>query len=300
MVEDAPQDIVHDNFGEAVFGGHPLGSPVIGTAEVISSVSRRSLQSHHRAAYAPANVVVSAAGNVRHEAFHELVERSFPVLVDGPSATIRRVPFTTVPPPLLRFQRKDTEQYHICVGAPGISRTDDRRYAMSLFDAILGGSASSRLFQEIREKRGMAYSVFSFVSQYQESGQLGIYVGTRAENVGSCLEIVAEQVGELAAGRITPAELQRAKDNVKGRILLAMESTASRMSRLGKSLVTGVELLTAEQVIRSLERVQADELAAIATDLLAPGRLSAAGIGPDEDIFLDGIDRINPALRKVA
>ena len=300
MVEDAPQDLVHDSFGEAVFGGHPLGAPVIGTAEVISSVSRRTIQAHHRAAYAPANVVVSAAGNVRHDELHDLVERTFPELVDGPAATIRRTPFITTPPPLLRFQRKDTEQYHVCVGAPGISRTDDRRYALSLFDAILGGSASSRLFQEIREKRGMAYSVFSFVSQYQESGQLGIYVGTRAENVGSCLEIVAEQVGELAAGRITPAELQRAKDNVKGRILLALESTSSRMSRLGKSLVTGVDLLTAEQVIRSLERVQADELAAIATDLLAPGRLSAAGIGPDEDVFLAGIDRINPALRKVA
>ena len=300
MVEDAPQDLVHDSFGEAVFGGHPLGAPVIGTAEVIASVSRRTIQAHHRAAYAPANVVVSAAGNVRHEAFHDLVERTFPALVAGPAAMIRRAPMTSTPPPMLRFQRKDTEQYHVCVGAPGISRTDDRRFAMSLFDAILGGSASSRLFQEIREKRGMAYSVFSFVSQYQESGQLGVYVGTRAENVGSCLEIVAEQVGELAAGRITPAELQRAKDNVKGRILLALESTSSRMSRLGKSLVTGVELLSAEKLIRSLEQVQADELAAIATDLLAPGRLSAAGIGPDEDVFLAGIDRINPALRHVA
>ena len=300
MVEDDPQDLVHDNFGEAVFGGHPLGTPVIGSADVISAVSRRTIQSHHRAAYEPGNVVVSAAGNVRADDFQRLIERVVPEHTHGTAAVIERVRLTAAPAPTLRFQRKDTEQYHVCIGATGISRSDDRRFAMSLFDAILGGSASSRLFQEIREQRGMAYSVFSFVSQYQESGQLGVYVGTRAENVGSCLEIVAEQVAELAAGRITPAELQRAKDNVKGRILLAMESTSSRMTRLGKSLVTGVELISADKVIRALDRVQADELAAIAAELLAPARLSAAGIGPDEDVFLSGVDRVNPALRKVA
>ena len=300
MVEDDPQDLVHDNFGEAVFGGHALGLPVIGTAEVIASVSRKTIQSHHRAAYAPANVVVSAAGNVRHEEFLDLVGRSFPAAAAGPLATIRRVPLLGTPPPALSFQRKDTEQYHLCIGAPGISRTDDRRFAMSLFDAILGGSASSRLFQEIREKRGMAYSVFSFSSHYQEAGQVGVYVGTRAENVVSCLEIAAEQIAELAAGRITPAELQRAKDNVKGRILLALESTSSRMSRLGKSLVTGVELMSAEQIIRRIERVEAGELAAIAAELLAPGRLSAAGIGPDESVFLEGVRRVNPDLRAAA
>ena len=300
MVEDDPQDLVHDSFGEAVFGGHPLGLPVIGTAEVISSVSRKTIQSHHRAAYAPGNVVISAAGNVRHDELVALIERSQPAASVGPLATIKRIPFAGTPAPVLSFRRKDTEQYHLCVGAPGISRTDERRFAVSLFDAILGGSASSRLFQEIREKRGMAYSVFSFTSQYQEAGQLGVYVGTRGENVGTCLEIVAEQLAELAAGRITPAELQRAKDNVKGRILLSLESTSSRMSRLGKSLITGVELVGPEKIIRRVERVELDELAQIAGELLAPDRLSAAGIGPDEDVFLDGVRRVNPGLKAVA
>ena len=300
MIDDAPQDLVHDIFGEAVFGGHPLGAPIIGTAEVISSISRKSIQSHHRAHYAPGNVVLSVAGNVNHDELVELARRVLPEPATGPMAAVRRVPFERMPPPELRFLAKDTEQYHVVLGAPGISRTDERRYAMSLFDTILGGSSSSRLFQEIREKRGMAYSVFSFTSQHDETGQLGVYVGTREENVGACLDIVALQLGELAAGRITPEELQRAKDNVKGRILLAMESTSSRMSRLGKALVTGVELQTADQVIKKLQRVQADELAAIAAELLAPARLSAVGIGPSEDVFLDGVARVNPGLAKAA
>jgi predicted Zn-dependent peptidase len=300
MVEDAPQDLVHDSFGEALFGGHPLGTPVIGTAEVISSVSRQTIRAHHRAAYAPGNVVISAAGNVRHEEFAALIGRCLPELPAGPAPSLRRSALVATPPPSLRFQRKDTEQYHVCVGAPGISRTDERRFALSLFDTILGGSASSRLFQEIREKRGMAYSVFSFSSQYQESGQLGVYVGTREENVATCLEIVAEQIGELAEGRITAAELERAKANVRGRILLALESTSSRMSRLGKALVVGSELLPATTVIKRIERVQADELAAIASELLGPARLSAAGIGPDEGVFRAAVDAVNPGLRRAA
>src|SRR5207248_10432690 len=148
-----------------------------------------------------------------------------------------RPAFVQAPPPRLRFQRKDTEQYHVCLGAPGIARSDRRRFASSLLDAILGGSASSRLFQEIREKRGMAYSVYSFASQYTDTGLVGVYLGTREENLAPCLEITGEQLGDIAAGNVRPAELARAKENLKGRIMLSMESTSNRMSRLGKSLI---------------------------------------------------------------
>ena len=150
------------------------------------------------------------------------------------------------PPPGLRFQRKDTEQYHVCLGAPGISRSDRRRFAASLLDSILGGSASSRLFQEIREKRGMAYAVYSFASQYTDTGLVGFYVGTREENLSACVEIAVEQVGEIGAGKLRKGELDRAKESLKGRIMLSMESTSNRMSRLGKSLIADTELLTLE------------------------------------------------------
>ena len=199
-----------------------------------------------------------------------------------------RSPLVREPAPGLRFQQKDTEQFHVCVGAPGIARSDRRRFAASLLDAILGGSASSRLFQEIREKRGMAYTVYSFGSQYTDSGLIGIYVGTREENLVSCLEIVAEQIADIAAGNLRERELERAKENLKGRIALSMESTSNRMSRLGRSLITDTELLSLDRVIAEIDAVEPAALAELAGVLLEPARLSAAGIGPSDERFARG------------
>ena len=198
MYEDAPQELVHDLFSQAVFADHPLGRPVIGTAEVISTVSRRALSGYHRRAYAPGNVVVAAAGNVDHDRLVALLQRS-ERRAGAPARAGTRVrrPLAQLPGPGLRFQRKETEQYHLCLGATGISRSDRRRFASSLLDSILGGSASSRLFQEIREKRGMAYAVYSFGAQYTDTGILGVYVGTREENLAACVEICVEQIGEI-------------------------------------------------------------------------------------------------------
>jgi predicted Zn-dependent peptidase len=169
-----------------------------------------------------------------------------------------------------------------------------------LLDGILGGSASSRLFQEIREKRGMAYAVYSFASQYTDTGQLGIYVGTREDNLGACLEITSEQIAEIAAGNLRDAELARAKENLKGRIMLSMESTSNRMSRLGKSLITDSELLSIERIMAEIEAVEPEALAELAGVLLAPEKLSAAGIGPEEERFLSAVERVNPGLAKAA
>jgi predicted Zn-dependent peptidase len=270
---------------------------VIGTREVIATVSRRALAGYHRSMYVGGNVVVAAAGNLEHNAVVQLVERAQRRPGDTPPKGSRlRRPLVAPPPPGLRFQRKDTEQYHVCVGAPGISRSDRRRFAASLLDSILGGSASSRLFQEIREKRGMAYAVYSFTSQYTDTGYVGFYVGTREENLSQCLEIAAQELADIAAGRLRPHELERAKENLKGRIVLSMESTASRMSRLGKSLITDTELLSLDRLIAEVEAVEEDEVAELASVLLAPERLSAAGIGPDEERFTDAVERVNPAL----
>jgi predicted Zn-dependent peptidase len=301
MVEDAPQDLVHDLLSEAVFSDHPLGRPVIGRAEVISSISRRSIAAYHRRAYVAGNVVLAAAGHLEHEQVLGLLGRAARERAEPPARHTRvRSPLVREPPPGLRFQQKDTEQFHVCIGAPGIARSDRRRFAASLLDAILGGSASSRLFQEIREKRGMAYTVYSFGSQYTDSGLIGIYVGTREENLVSCLEIVAEQIADIAAGNLRERELERAKENLKGRIALSMESTSNRMSRLGRSLITDTELLSLDRVIAEIDAVEPSALAELAGVLLEPARLSAAGIGPSDERFAEAVERVHPGLAAAA
>jgi predicted Zn-dependent peptidase len=301
MYEDQPQELVHDLISEATFGAHPLGRPVIGRADVISSVSRRVVSGYHRSMYVPGNVVVAAAGNLKHDEFERLLVR----VQRRAGAPARKGPrvrpaLVKAPSPGLRFQRKDTEQYHVCVAAPGIARSDRRRFAASLLDGILGGSASSRLFQEIREKRGMAYAVYSFASQYTDTGQVGVYIGTREDNVAACLEIASEQIADIATGNVRPEELERAKDNLKGRIMLSMESTSNRMSRLGKSLITDTELLSIERIMAEIDAVEPEALAELAGVLLAPERLSAAGIGPNEERFMAAIEHVNPGLARAA
>jgi len=301
MYDDAPQELVHDLIAEAVFGDHPLGRPVIGTAEVISGIERESIARYHHEMYVPGNIVVAAAGNIEHDRIVELVERA----LEGRATTSRkqlntRPPLVSAPPPKLRFLRKDTEQYHVCLAAPGISRSDRRRFAASLLDSILGGSASSRLFQEIREKRGMAYAVYSFVSQYTDTGQIGIYLGTREDNLDDALAIAAEQIADIAAGNLPARELERAKENLKGRILLSMESTSTRMNRLGKSLITDSELLSLDRIVAEIDGVEAASVSELAAALLASERLSAACIGPNEDRFLAALERITPELAPAA
>jgi predicted Zn-dependent peptidase len=296
MYEDTPQELVHDLFSEAVFGRHALGRPVIGTADVISSISRRVISTYHRQMYAGGNVVIAAAGNIEHNRLVRMLQRAQSQQRPQTGGPRVRRPLVKSPPPGFRFVKKDTEQYHVCVGAPGIARSDRRRFAASILDSILGGSASSRLFQEIREKRGMAYSVYSFASQYTDTGLVGIYVGTREENLGPCVEIAAEQLADIAAGNLQPDEVSRAKENLKGRIMLSMESTSNRMSRLGKSLITDTELLSFERIIAEIEAVEPDEVSELAGLLFAPERLSISGIGPSERAFRAAARRINPAV----
>jgi predicted Zn-dependent peptidase len=301
MYEDAPQDLVHDLIAEAVFDGHPLGRPVIGTADVISTISRDAIAGYHASKYVPGNIVVSAAGNVDHDHLVGLLEKALGRRTqNGQTGPRVRPPLVRASAPRLRFQRKDTEQYHVCLGAPGISRSDRRRFAASLLDAILGGSASSRLFQEIREKRGLAYAVYSFVSQYTDAGQVGVYVGTREDNLAEALAIAAGQIADIAGGNLPARELARAKENQKGRILISMESTSTRMNRLGKSLISDSELLSLDRIVAEIDAVEAEGVCALAATLLAPEKLSAACIGPDEDRLLAALEGIAPALARAA
>jgi predicted Zn-dependent peptidase len=297
MYEDTPQDQVHDLVSRAVFHEHPLGRPVIGTAEVISTASAADVRSYHDERYVGPNIVVAAAGNLDHEPLAHLVETRFAPLsrIPNPATGVRPV-WLDDPQPRALFQRKDTEQCHVCLGGLGLPRSDKRRFAASLLDSILGGSASSRLFQQIREQRGMAYSVYTYASQYADTGMIGVYVGTREENLEECLKIIAEQFQHMGEGDIAAAELSRAKENLKGRIMLSMESTSNRASRLGKSVLTDTELLSLDRVCAEIDAVEPEAIAALARTLFAPGRLSAAGIGPNPERFSQAVSVLNPAL----
>jgi len=294
MVDDNPQDLVHDLAAEAVFGRHPLGRPVIGRAEVIAGVSPPALRSYHGGAYVGQNVVLSAAGHISHDRLVDL----FAARRAGSNgiSRLRRPLLRRAPAPGYRFLRRKTEQYHVVLAGPGMGRDDPRRYAVSLLDAILGGSASSRLFQEIREKRGMAYSVYTYGSHYAETGQVGIYVGTREDNLDECLAVTSAELRDVADGNLRQGELERAKENLEGRLLLSLESTSNRMTRLGKALVTGAELVSTEETIDRVRAVTEGDVAAVAGEFFAPERLSAAGIGPRESRFRAAVARVNPEL----
>jgi predicted Zn-dependent peptidase len=281
MIEDDPSDLVHDLAARCVFGQHELGRPVIGSAATVRALSNADVRSYHASRYGAGNIVVAAAGNVEHDTFRDLVAERLEL------GTATRAVRST--PPLdgarQQFLSRDTEQYHVCLSAPGLRRDDERRFALALLDHVLGGAASSRLVQEIRERRGMAYSVYSYTSNYDDAGQIGIYVGTRAENVGECVEIARAQIADLRAGGLSADELQRAKESVKGRMLLALESTSSRMSRLGRAVLSGSEILSLDEVAARIDAVTHDAVTELATELMAPELFSTAGIGPDPDRF---------------
>jgi predicted Zn-dependent peptidase len=291
MYEDDPQDTVFDVLGEAVFGGHPLGRPIIGRAPVIRDTPVDQIAAFHAARYVPGSVVIAAAGSVDHDQIVELAEKT---LRDGIGSAPGIEPAPADPAATVRFQRKDTEQCHVCLGAIGLPRGDDRRFASRVLDAIFGGLSSSRLFQAVREERGLAYSVYSFAGQYADTGQIGLYVGTRPDKVGEAMAVVADELGTLRERGVTAEELNRARENVKARVVLALESTGSRMNRLGASLLFGLPLLETDEVMERFDAVTLDELRELTDELWAPERLSAAGIGPDEQAFRDAVSDVCP------
>jgi predicted Zn-dependent peptidase len=298
MYEDDPQEKVFDVLGEAVFGEHPLGRAVIGRAEVIADTPADEIVAFHHARYTPQNIVIAAAGAIDHDALVAMARERVPEVNGLPPVAIESLAAAGLPASRLtgrRFERKDTEQFHVCVGGIGISRHDERRYALRVLDTIFGGTSSSRLFQEVRERRGLAYSVFSFASQYQETGQVGLYVGTRGENLVEALAVIGAEIRRLGAQAVSEEELQRAKENLKGRVLLALESTGARMNSLGNELLAGGELIDLDELEARIDAVTAADLAALAGELWDPERLAVAGIGPDEELFARAAATLRPA-----
>jgi predicted Zn-dependent peptidase len=302
MYEDDPQDKVFDVLGEAIFGSHPLGRAVIGHAHVVADSRAEVLRAFHAERYGPHNVVLAAAGSVDHDALVELaLAQTMPTHPALPASTAPLAP----PPPdglgaRVRFVRKETEQYHVCLGAPGIARDDERRWALRILDNVLGGTSSSRLFQEVRERRGLAYSVYSFSAMHEGAGQVGLYVGTRPDNVGEALRVVGSELERFIEDPASADELARSKENVKGRTVLALESTSARMNRLGSSVLAGLPLLTVDEIIERVDAVTVDDVRELAAELFAPGRLSAAGVGADESAFRRALEPISPVLAETA
>jgi predicted Zn-dependent peptidase len=293
MYEDEPQDRVHDFLADAIFGEHPLGRRILGEAEVIASIPVPDIDAYHRARYTGEDIVVGAAGHLEHDAIVGLAER----LVSPPSGGNGNAPAIDLDGATrLRFHQKDTEQYHICFGAPGLTRDDERRYGLAVLDSIFGGSSSSRLFREVREKRGLAYAVGSYNDQYTDSGLVATYVGTREDNVEEACAIIGAELARLRSEPVSTEELARAKENVKGRLVLSSESTAARMARISRATLFGLPIDSLDEMVAKVDAVSVDDLTELAAGLYGAERISAACVGRDEDCFRKALSPVSESL----
>jgi predicted Zn-dependent peptidase len=290
MNDDDPSDTVHEAFTAQLFGDTPLGRPILGSADSINSITRAEIAEHYAARYKPENLVVAAAGSLDHEEVVELTRSAF-----GPALTGDAQP---EPPRLagpddvasagtgVRLVSRGIEQANLVLGCGALSRTDDRRFALGVLNAALGGGMSSRLFQEVREKRGLAYSVYSFSSQHADTGLWGVYAGCLPAKADEVLAICRDEIEKVVSSGITDAELDRGKGQLRGSIVLGLEDPSSRMSRLGKSELVYPRLEPVEEILASIEAVTHDDVReAAATVLAQPKALAVVGPFDDADAF---------------
>ncbi len=264
MVEDAPDDLVHEVFAQQFWSTHPLGRPILGTPETVSSFESRGLRRYFEQTYSAPNLVIAAAGHLDHARLRELVERAFGDLPVGPRGAASAPPQVT---PGLVVRQKDIEQAHLCLGMSAYQQAHDDRYATYLLNTILGGSMSSRLFQHIREERGLAYSVFSGLTNYTDTGVLSIYAGCAAGKVGEVIDLSLAELRSLCAQPVPADELQRAKDHLKGSLMLSLESSSSRMSQLARQEIYFGRYFSLDEIIKGIEGVSADDVQRVSCDL---------------------------------
>jgi predicted Zn-dependent peptidase len=286
MHDDEPGDEVHDVFTEAIYGASaPLGRLISGTEETISPMTRRQIHSFYRRRYTPPHIVVTAAGNLDHAQVVKLVRAALAgTALDTPPAapgTLRPIRTVRAQPARTLVRTRDTEQAHLVLGCPGIGRLDDRRFALGVLNNVLGGGMSSRLFQEIREKRGLAYSVYSYASQYADAGVFAVYAGCAPGKADEVLDLIRTELARVAADGIDAGELARGKGMVKGSYVLGLEDSGSRMSRLAKSELLFGDLMGVDDLLARVDAVTLDEVGTLAADLLTRP-MSLAVVGPFE------------------
>jgi len=277
MVEDTPDDLVHELFTQHFWEGHPLGRPILGSKETVESFAPDSLRTYFQGAYAAPNMIVSAAGNLDHAQVRELVSRAFET-VPRQGETLAEAPPTVVPQVVTRT--KELEQSHVCLGTNSYPQRHDDRYVSYILNTVLGGSMSSRLFQHVREKRGLAYSVFSGLSAYRDAGNITIYAGCANDAVEEVVDLCVEELRALKRDPVPDAELTRAKDHLKGSLMLSLENTASRMSHLARQEIYFDRHFGLDETLAGVQRVSAVDVQRVAADLFSDGSLAATVLGP--------------------
>ena len=285
MRDDDPADIVHEQFSRALYGDAPLGRSILGTVENISSLSRRSIHGFYRKYYTPDRLVVAVAGNIDHASIVKQIRKAFNLggfdlggeeIPYVPSKVKTRVSHSGG---FVKFD-KTTEQANLVIGVPGLDRADERRYIQSVFNAALGGGMSSRLFQEVREKRGLVYTVYSFGQQFQDAGMAGVYAGCSPKNLEQVTQVITDVLDEVALNGITEAELVKAKGQVSGAMVLGLEDTSSRMSRIARSEMNHGYVPSVSQVLERISAVTLEEVHTLAHHLWSQERLTAV-VGPE-------------------
>jgi predicted Zn-dependent peptidase len=281
--EDAPDDLIHDLFFETIWPDHNLGKSVIGTNESVSSLVRQNLVDYIAKRYTPDTIVISAAGNLEHDQIVDLISERFSSL-SGSRADWRVE--DTVPRTVSASKKfsKPIEQVHVVVGVPGYSQMNPDKYKLALLDNILGGGMSSRLFQEIRENRGLAYSVGSYTANYREGGLFAVYAGTSTEAADEVVEIIQDEFKKITADNATAAELDRVKNQIKGGLVMGQESMSGRMMKMGKNELTYDRVIPIEEVSAKIQEVTLEDIHETAKALLIPAKESVVKVGPFDEV----------------
>ncbi len=280
MYEDRPDQMADEYLSGLIFNGDNLGRPIIGSAETVRGVDHATLQDFHRDTYNTSNVFVVGAGRLDSEEFERLVEEKLGGMPVGDSFA-RRASFER-PESRFFYKFKETEQYHVSLGSLGLPAGSEDRYAMAALNNVLGGSMGSRLFQEVREKRGLAYAVFSYHQGYSDAGATKVYVGSTTGNVEEAVKVISEQLQAVQEESVGEEELERTKAQLKSSTLLALESTAARMTRIGRSVITGSELLTPAEISERIEAVTAEDIRRLANEHLNLEDMYLSAVGPKE------------------
>ena len=277
MVEDTPDDLVHELFTQHFWQGHPLGRPILGSKETVESFTRATLDDYFRGVYVAPNLIVSAAGNIRHEDVRDRIAAAFASVRTTAAANADVAP-RVVPQVVVRA--KELEQSHVCLGTTSYPQNHDDRYVSYIMNTVLGGSMSSRLFQNVRERRGLAYAVFSGLSAYRDAGNITIYAGCSNKAVSELVDVCVEELRTMKAAPVGDAELRRAKDHLKGSLMLSLENTASRMSHLARQEIYFDRHFGLDETLAGVERVTSEDVQRVACDLFSNGSLAATVLGP--------------------